>query len=309
VWSFVNQRKRRTGLTVGAAFGANRIALAAVAAGGRDAAPRLTHSAHLPLTGGNPVEPIHDWLNEHDLDGARGVGVVAPGEYQVLQTEAPPVAASELRQAASWRVRELIDFPLEQAVVDTFPPPDAVQRAQANINVVVAQRARVGERIEHLREAGLALEAIDIPELAQHNVAARLPEALGGHGLLALETGDGLITIFRDGEQFFARALATGRDTLAGDPEGSGERLTLEVQRSLDYVESTLSQQPLGALHVFPAGEAETALVERLTDNLSNVEVRAFDLDDLLTVEQPVERSGATLLHAVGAALRPPGGR
>jgi MSHA biogenesis protein MshI len=305
VRSLLNRRKAKSGTTVGVAYGTDGVALAAVRGGGRDAPPRLTHAAHIPLTSqASAAERIGAWIADSGLEKCRGVGVIADGEYQVVQVEAPAVPATEMRQAAAWRVRDLLDFPIDQAVIDTFPPPDSAQRGQHNINVVVARRALITERIEQLTEAGLALEAIDIPELVQRNISARLPETRGGHALLALGAEDGLITVFREGEQFLARGLDAGLNGLAQDSEDTGETLLLEVQRSFDYFESALSQPPLGALYLYPAGPAIDVLSERFTDNLGNVAVRAFALGDLVQLDTEPPEAGAQLLHAVGAALR-----
>ena len=302
--SFLNRRKRQTGVTVGVAFGPDGVAAAAVRAAGRDAPPHLLHAGYHAHRDGDAGEWLAGWVDANDLAKCRAVGVIADADYQVMQVEAPPVPATELRQAAGWRVRELIDFPLDQAVIDTFPPPDDAQRGQNNLNVVVARRAVVAERIEQLREAGLGLEAVDIPELAQRNVSLRLPEARGGHALLALDDHDGLVTVFRDGAQYLARGLDSGRRALAESADEAGEALLLEVQRSLDYFESALSQPPLGALYVFPGGGPVDGLVERFADTLGSVELRAFGLADLVTVEQEPAHDGALTLHAVGAGLR-----
>lgn len=290
---------------MGVAWSASGVALAAVRPGGRDAPPRLTHSAWLEAGAADSVGGrIAQWVGDNGLARCRAVGMIATGDYQVVQVEAPAVPAAELRQAAAWRVRDLLDFPVDQAVIDTFPPPESAQRGQHNINVVVARRARIAERIEALTNAGLALEAIDIPELVQRNVSARLPETRGGHALLALDAEDGLITVFRDGEQYLARGLDAGLATLARAPGESGETLLLEVQRSFDYFESALSQPPLGALYLFPAGDSVETLSERFTDNLGNVVVRTFAPGDILTLDTEPPDVGAPLLHAVGAALR-----
>jgi MSHA biogenesis protein MshI len=305
VRSLLNRRKPKSATTVGIAYGIDGVSLAAVRAGGRDAPPRLTHAVHLPVTSAaSAADRVAGWVADNGLGKCRTIGVIADGEYQVVQVEAPAVPATEMRQAAAWRVRDLLDFPVDQAVIDTFPPPDSAQRGQNNINVVVAHRALVKERIEQIKGAGLALEAIDIPELVQRNISARLPETRGGHALLALGGRDGLLTVFREGEQFLARSLDVGLDDLARDADEAGESLLLEVQRSFDYFESALSQPPLGALYLYPAGEPIDALSERFTDNLGNVAVRAFALGDLLQLDTEPPEPGAQLLHAVGAALR-----
>lgn len=306
---FLRHRGRRRGSAVGVAFAADGAVAAHVVRGGRDRAPRLGACDWLPASDGEGLRrSMADWVARNGVGGADGVGVLAGGEYQVLQIEAPPVPAAEVRRAAAWRVRDLIDFPVEQAVIDVFDPPDTARRGQPNVNVVVAHRATVADRIGQLEDAGIALGVIDIPELAQRNASTFLPESRGGHALLALGDADGLVTVFRDGEQFLARTLDTGRSALAVDPDGAAQALVLEVQRSFDYFESALSQPPLGALYVYPDDTAVSGLVSALESNLLNVEARAFALGDLMEVDREPDASGALALHAVGAALRVAGG-
>jgi len=270
----------------------------------RDHAPALEASSWLSTVTAGGLRALGEWVRDEKLGGAPAVGVLAPGEYQTLQVEAPQVPAAEMRQAAAWRVRELIDFPIDQAVIDTYDPPASTQRGQPRVNVVVARRATVAERIEMLREAGLELTAIDIPELVQRNVCAHLPSPASGHALLALEHGSGLLTFFRDGEQYLARGLEIGHaDLLAGD-EQAVETLVLEVQRSLDYFGSALSQPAVGSLYVYPGGDAADRLLPVLRDNLDNLDCQSVSLADLVAVEHEPEHIGATTLHALGAGFR-----
>lgn len=302
---FLRRRKRRGTATIGAAFGREGVAAARVVARGRDRPPQLTGCAWLAATDPEAqVEQLGAWLERNHGRQATGVGVLAPGEYQVLPIEAPPVPANEMRRAAAWRVRELIDFPVDQAVVDTFDPPPSTQRGAASVNVVVARRDTVGVRIEQLRRAGLDLEVIDIPEFAQRNISAHLPDGGGGHALLALDRAGGLITVYRDGEQYLGRSLDTGYGSLEGRDDAASDALVLEVQRSLDYYESALAQAPLGALYLYPAGTGVERLARLMEANLANVECRAIALGDILTALSEPEHADATVLHAVGAALR-----
>lgn len=249
-------------------------------------------------------EALEQWVNDEKLAGTRAVGVLAPGEYQTVQVEAPQVPANEMRQAAAWRVRELIDFPIDQAVIDIWDPPESTRRGQPRINVVVARRSMVAERIEMLRDAGLELTAIDIPELVQRNICAHLPSSRNGHALLSLEHGSGLLTFFRDGEQYLARGLDIGHGDLASGDDKAAETLVLEVQRSLDYYGSALSQPPPGGLYLYPGGELAEPLVDALRDNLDNIDCQSVTFADLVTVEDEPTHAGATTLHALGAGLR-----
>lgn len=302
---FPGQRKRRRAASIGAAFGREGVAVARVVTRGRDRPPQLTACAWLAAAEPEAqVERLEGWLERNHGRQDTVVGVLAPGEYQVLPIEAPPVPANEMRRAAAWRVRELIDFPVDQAVVDTFAPPQSTQRGTASVNVVVARQATVGGRIDQLRRAGLDLEVIDIPELAQRNISAHLPDGSGGHALLALDEGGGLITVYRDGEQYLARSLDTGYGALGAQGTGGSDALVLEVQRSLDYFESALAQPPLGALYIYPPVTQVERLAQDMEANLVNVECRAIALGDILTTVSEPEHADATVLHAVGAALR-----
>ena len=300
-------KKRKSGgrAVVGVAFGSEGTAAAHVRPGRRDVLPTLGAATFRPHVAAG-AGALAEWVHEHRLGGCRAVGVLAPGEYQTVQVEAPPVPANEMRQAAAWRVRDLIDFPLDQAVIDTYDPPESTQRARRNINVVVARRAAVAERIEELRDADLEIVAIDIPELVQRNICARLPEARGGHALLALEQRSGLLTLFRDGEQYLARGMDAGLASLAEGGSDVLDNLVLEIQRSLDYFESALSQPPLGALYVYPGAGETDALIESLQSGLTQVECRPVTLGDLVGIGEDPPHRGAALLHALGAGLREP---
>lgn len=302
---YLKKRKRGSSAIVGVAFGSEGVAATHVRRARRDELPVLGASAwfhHASGRGGGGA--LEQWVDRQRLRGCPAVGVLAPGEYQIVQVEAPSVPPAEMRQAAAWRVRELIDMPLDQAVIDTYDPPASTRRGQANVNVVVARRAAVAERIEELRGAGLEVTAIDIPELVQRNICARLPDTGGGHALLALEDRGGLLTLFREGEQYLARSLDIGRSDLVGDTAGEIDNLVLEVQRSFDYFESALSQSPLGWLYLYPGAAETVELVDTLQSSLSNVECLPLGLDDLVTIKHEPAHVGATLLHAVGAGLR-----
>jgi len=80
--------------------------------------------------------------------------------------------------------------------------------------------------------------------------------------------------------------------------------LVLEIQRSLDYFESALSQPPLGALYIYPGTGELDELIESLQSGLAQVECRPLTLGDLVGIGEDPPHRGATLLHALGAGLR-----
>ena len=139
------------------------------------------------------------------LRGARRVGqepcttLLHQGQYQLLQTEAPAVAPEELREALRWRVKEMVDFPMDQAVVDVLGMPSlqAGSGRAPQVFVVAASHAQLTPRIHLFQDAKLPLTAIDIPELAQRNVAALFEEENRGLALLAFDDEGGRLHVGR----------------------------------------------------------------------------------------------------------------
>src|SRR5688500_18366249 len=41
--------------------------------------------------------------------------LLAPGEYQIVSVEAPDVPAEEMKVAVRWKLKDVIDFPVEEA--------------------------------------------------------------------------------------------------------------------------------------------------------------------------------------------------
>lgn len=301
----LNRGSGRERRCLGIAVHDNRVTAVGLALESSAQLPRLLHATSFT---GEPEALLHndlvDWIEACELQGAPGHLVLAPGSYRMLQIEAPQVADNELRQAATWAVRDLIDFPLEDAVVDIFPPPESARRGKPQINVVVTRRAHVCALVDALKGRHLKLRSIDIPELAQRNVCARLPEARGGHGLVSLGQTQGLLTLYRDGELFLARQLRAGLQTLSSDMERASSALQLELQRSFDYFESTLAQPPLGALYLYPQNTEVSALAEWMAAEFSGLECHAVRLASLIEIADVEIADEGPLLHALGAALK-----
>ncbi|RFA28279.1 hypothetical protein CAI21_13260 [Alkalilimnicola ehrlichii] len=244
-------------------------------------------------------------VERYGLTGGSCVCVPPVSHYQLNQVEAPSVAAEEMRSAVRWRLKELIDYPVDEAVVDTFEVPAA--RGQANnsrLFAVSAHRPVLEATIDTVQASGLQLRAIDIPELVLRNLAAEVPEQGGGVALVTLRESSGLITISRGETLFLARGLDFGVQQLLDGPAAIRETLLLEIQRSLDYYESQLTSVPPSRILFAPMLGEREPLLDYLNTQVG-VPTYGLDCEQIIDLEEPCDQvAQAYALLAVGAALR-----
>jgi MSHA biogenesis protein MshI len=265
--------------------------------------PRLTHCEWQPI---DDTHPVQRSVGRAPYTRSPAVAVMAPGDYRLMLVDAPEVPKEELRSALRWRIKDLIDFHIDDAVVDVFEMPAPARGGHTRPLYAVAVRAElVRKQVETLEDAGLALDALDIPELCLRNVAARIEREREGVALLYLAADHGILVLARSGVLYLTRRIDTGTSTLRGVGDLASElvaTLALEVRRSLDYFESHYAQTPLPRVHTVGVSASDRA---QLAEDLS-LPVEPLSLGDVLDVDCEVsEQTLQRCLPAVGAALRP----
>jgi MSHA biogenesis protein MshI len=221
--------------------------------------------------------------------------VLAPEFYRIALLERPDVDDAALRDAMRWRIEDLIDFPAERAVIDVFPFPASALRGQpAKVFVVAADRQRLAPLLEQVRGAGLDPGCVDVAELSLRNLAWRLhPHPDENIAVLRITRGQGIVNVSRGHELFLSRRL-TGVPTDLNDRtwDDFKDALLLQVQRSIDYYESTLAQPPADRLLVAAGGSWQGGLIAHLSEMLP-VPVRS--LCDAIASEYAIEHTHPTV--------------
>jgi len=250
------------------------------------------------------------------LKGARNLKafhsttLLADTDYRIVQLEAPAVPAEELTQAVRWRLKDAVDFPVDDAAVATLDIPSKDSGRAPSLFAVVAPAAAVGRTMKVFDQAKVPLAAIDIPELAQRNVAALFEENNRGLAFLRLTAGDGLLTITYQGELYLSRHIEVSAKVMAEADDDRRQslmdRLVIELQRTLDNFDRQYSFISVARL-VVACEFAVPGLMPALVENLY-VPVSAMELAEVLNFSSvPELRSAerqAQCLPALGAALR-----
>ncbi len=306
MFDFLGGKKLSQGLSAIGMYADGVCLVRAQIEGGRR--PRLNAWDFRPIKPDQPADKVLAGLaRDHDLKHARCTTALDENDYKLLLTEAPDVARDELKAAVRWRIKDLIDFHINDATLDVFDLPGAETGVKAReMYVVAARNQAIQKRVDLLDAAGINLDVIDIQELAQRNIAALLPEDVNGVAVLSLQEHSGLITITRQGQLYLSRTLATGVQDMAGgsDIYGYFDQIVLEVQRSLDYFESHFRQAPIRHLALAPLSREMPDLPSYLATNL-NIATSVIDLAQLLDCSREFPAAWqAKCFGTVGAALR-----
>ena len=252
----------------------------------------------------------HSGIGHKDLREARVSTVLDADAYSLQLIEAPNVPDAEIQQAVRWRIQHLIEFPIDDAVVETFEmPAPANPGARPMIYAVVAHHDEIVKAIDRVKNAKLYPDVIDIPELCIRNVATQLPQDADGAAFLHFTDDCGYLTITRRGVLYMIRRIETRRGELADADDDVFSLLersagvALEVQRSLDYYESHYDCRPVNELVLGPGHNLDTH-ANTLAENLG-IKVSRLNLDDLFTVGTEIRPDvQSDCLLAIGAALR-----
>ena len=270
--------------------------------------PRIQAHVYRPLEAGESLNQVLEAMaREHGLLRMQCTTVLNDNDYKLLLTETPEVPPDELKSAVRWRIKDLIDFHINDTILDLFDiPGEDGAKANRELYVVAARSQAIQERVDLLVNAGMHLDIIDIPELAQRNIAALLPEDAQGVALLSFNERGGLITLTRQGLLYLSRSLGTTPRNLEDESSRMMhfEQVVLEVQRSLDYYESHFRQAPIRTLVLAPLPFNAAALMEFLGANL-NVSVQLLHLAQYLDAPEDLPPTlQGTCLSVLGAALR-----
>ena len=287
--------------------GERETALAIVRSAAKGQRPLLRHCAVHPAIEIQAEHVLAPLSRARELSGAAVSGVLNGDDYQLVMVEAPEVPAEELRAAVRWKLRDIVNFPVGEAVIDVFEIPETARYVEARMVFAVAARAEaVNNMVELVKPRARGFDVIDIPELCLRNLSALLPQDEQGVALLALGDGFAQLVITCQGVLYLARRidLSARSEVLSLDGNTDTEALSVELQRSLDYYESHYDKAAITAIIIASGDERAERLAAPLASATGRT-VRTFDVHEHFDVAADIEPDTHFQgLVALGAALR-----
>lgn len=302
MFSFLKS-KNKSGL-VGLEIRADGISLA-LSHVGSSGSFQVSSCLHRACTSAQRQETLDDLIDELGVSGLPCHLVLSSAQYKIYPIEKPKVEDSELSEAARWKVKDLLDFELEEAVTDVYKfPEDALRGRPAQINVVVSRKSVIADNVKLLSESRLKLEKIDIIDLAIRNVALRISDGdQRTTAVLYLRDGAGIIVLCKGDAMYFSRHFDFSLQSLnePSQQESVIQQLALEVQRSFDYFQSQLGQVPPQKL--FLIGPTPLVPLGNMLGGNISAKVEALDLSLCFEGEQSTSQQEINAFAAIGAAL------
>jgi MSHA biogenesis protein MshI len=237
--------------------------------------------------------------------------LLATGEYQLLMVDAPNVPSSEMKSAVRWSVKDTLGYSVDDATMDAFQIPQNPNGSAhpQSLYAIAAANTTVQKRMDLFAQAKIRLNVIDIPEMAQRNLAELLEMRDQALALLHFDEAGALLTFTLNGELYLARRIEITLGQLQDANEKLRQqvlsRVELEVQRSLDYFGRQYHQIPLQRLVVSvpdPLG-----VVQMLAATLE-LPVEKLNMAEILDIQAVPELGNddyvAQMFYPLGAALR-----
>lgn len=262
--------------------------------------------------GADSAAALEKAARDAELRSGTCSSVLNSGAYQMLLVDAPNVQPDELKTAIRWVVKDLIDYHIDDATVDVLdlpPDPNGATRTH-QMYAVTARNSVIQNIVDMFADAKVALDVIDIPEMAQRNLASLVEEPGRGLALLSFDEAGGLLTISYGGELYLTRRIDISALQLSQASDVARnhlfDRITLELQRSLDHFDRQYHFISVTKLYLAPLIEgvalrehlAESVYVNVLDYKLAEV----FDISMAPQLNQMDEQRRYWL--TLGAALR-----
>lgn len=261
-------------------------------------------------------QALKKFVESHNLQGTECCYILQLEQYRISLTDTPKVESTELSAALKWNLKDILDYPVEEAIVDAFELPQERASDNAKMAYVVAVKKSIVHSIEkQINDSGLLLAYINIEELGLRNLSMLHEDSSKGAVFLHLTSDGGNLIINQGDELYINRRMEIDLSNFVIDEdyvrkqveELQGEefldKLALEIQRTMDYCSTTFLDCPINVI-LMAASEIDTVLVGKYLAKTLGIPVNNLDFVNYFWFENPIKKNeqSKTML-AFAAAL------
>ena len=230
--------------------------------------------------------------------------VLSPKHYQLLQMDASDIPEAELAKALKWRLKGLIEYPLNDIAVDAFMlPPTGLGKQQKKALVAVTPLSTLRKTLTLFQSAYIDITEVGIAELALRKICTLLPHPNHApHIVISLEEEHCQLHIFYNNQLYLVRTLQFPVD-ISDETRSHKENILLEIQRSTDYCLTTLKLPEPQRIVLTPGFYKAQYLLDYLEKEQTKP-IYLIDLNQLIPLNRPLQQDYQQhLLYSIGGAL------
>jgi len=216
-------------------------------------------------------------LKDQKIDGPLYISL-SGNFYNLLLIDAPDVPAEEMADAIKWRVKDLINQPIDSVSVQYFTLPEDAYRGRMNmVYVAVVENAIIKQVVTVCDDLGLDIQSITIEDLSLSNLVFSAGVTEGDStGIVSLGAHEGQMRLLEYGNLYLARNLDIGVERLNGLNEdelseydlAQCNEMMFDIKRSLDYYESQLGKGMVNRVIIMPADVNTVRLASVLNEKM-----------------------------------------
>lgn len=254
------------------------------------------------------------------FSGGRTILMLGIRQRQMAMLPRPTVPDAELVEAARWQLQGALDYPPEEAVLDVLRVGLDEPPARQQLAVFAVRRSELARWLAPLAARKIEIEAVEVADCAQRNLAALHPCKGQPVAMLSLREDSVVFSVTRGSEVLVSRsfdAASVKATDGGGDPAADigalAERVGLQLQRMLDTLERRSAAMAPAQILVLSHPQHSVLLTQ--CAELTGLRVMPLDLGPMMGAvgqASPNAAPGAPnasnhgeFLHLLGAALRP----
>lgn len=249
---------------------------------------------------------LRNMVDKYYLVGCQTSLVLSDAYYQLLMTDQLSVPEEEMTSALRWKMKGLLDMPINDAALDTFiVPSHGMGQKRKKVFVVAAEKAFLNQCVAAFEKALIPLSHIAIELLSLKNLVTSEVAAKQTQLLISLSKSQCVLTIIYDKNIYLVRKPKIDSITFENtEDNGLYEQLLLEIQRSTDYCLSELKLPAPKEVVLSSAFLMQGTMVAYLAKNLEQ-QIKCIDLNELVNTDKliPLKHQKALYLN-IGYGLK-----
>lgn len=247
-----------------------------------------------------------EWTRLNQVKNAECRWILSRSLYQTYQIDPPNVLPKEMDEAIKWQVKDLLEYPIDQALVTHYQPSFKEGQSE-QVTAIATNKLLVESIIEAAQKTDLTFTSIDIEELTIGHALGDYIEENQLIGFVGEDISGLVFNFYQSGGLAFTRHkkgkfLPNSHQhefSLEQEQEAEEEAFLLETQRTLDYVVSQIFRRPIDKI-LLQENSREDAKLAEVIHQITELEVNLVS-PRLISDNEDLAKPS---LAEVGAAMR-----